>query len=113
MRRTVVILVVGFLGGYVAEEAIRTLFILRGVEQERDTWQRPDEVLRASDRRPEATIVDLGSGAGYFALKIAPRVAPGGTVFAVDLRRESLAFLWVRARLAGLSNLHVPRLRIH
>ncbi len=48
-----------------------------------------------------------------FALKIAPRVAPGGTVFAVDLRRESLAFLWVRARLAGLSNLHVPRLRIH
>jgi len=38
VRRTVVILVVGFLGGYVAEEAIRTLFILRGVEQERDTW---------------------------------------------------------------------------
>lgn len=70
-------------------------------------------MLRALDRRPEATIVDLGSGAGYFALKIAPRVAPGGTVFAVDLRRESLAFLWVRARLAGLSNLHVPRLRIH
>jgi ubiquinone/menaquinone biosynthesis C-methylase UbiE len=57
-------------------------------------------------------VVDLGSGAGYFALKMAPRVAPNGRVLAVDLRRESLAFLWIRARLDGYSNLHVIHSRV-
>ncbi len=51
--------------------------------------------------------MDLGSGAGYFALKIAPRVAPNGRVLAVDLRRQSLAFLWIRALAGGHGNLHV------
>ena len=53
--------------------------------------------------------MDLGSGAGYFALKIAPRVAPKDRVLAVDLRRESLAFLWIRAVRGGDSNLQVVR----
>ena len=58
------------------------------------------------------TVVDLGSGAGYFSLKIAPLVAPNGRVFAVDLRRQSLAFLWIRAVLGGQWNLHVIRGRV-
>ena len=49
--------------------------MLTAVERERDTWQRPDDVLAQLDLRPGDTVVDLGSGAGYFALKIAPRVA--------------------------------------
>jgi ubiquinone/menaquinone biosynthesis C-methylase UbiE len=53
--------------------------------------------------------VDFGSGAGYFALKMARRVDPGGRVLAVDLRRQSLAFLWIRATLDGLSSVHVIR----
>jgi ubiquinone/menaquinone biosynthesis C-methylase UbiE len=92
---------------YVAEEAIRTLRILDDIEHERDGWQRPDDVLAELQLRPGSRVVDLGSGAGYFALKMAPRVAPGGAVLAVDLRRESLAFLWVRARLRSLDALHV------
>jgi ubiquinone/menaquinone biosynthesis C-methylase UbiE len=52
-------------------------------------------------------VVDLGSGAGYFALKMARRVGPDGRVFAVDLRRESLAFLWIRAWRDGLRQLQV------
>ena len=86
---------------YVTWEAVRTLGVLTTVERERDTWQRPDEILLHLDLRPGMTVVDLGSGAGYFALKIAPRVSPNGRVLAVDLRRQSLAFLWIRARLDG------------
>ena len=82
----------------------RTLTV---VERERDTWQRPDEILEQLDLRPGQTVVDLGSGAGYFALKIAPRVAPAGRVLAVDVRRQSLAFLWIRARQGGHANLTV------
>ncbi len=94
---------------FVASQAVRTLGVLTNVERERDTWQRPDEVIRQLNPGAGETIVDLGSGAGYFALKIAPRVAPNGRVLAVDLRRQSLAFLWIRAVLGGHSNLHVLR----
>ncbi len=94
---------------FVVDQAVRTLGTLDTVERERDTWQRPDEVIRQLDLRAGQTIVDLGSGAGYFALKAAPRVAPNGRVVAIDLRRQSLAFLWIRAVLGGHSNLHVVR----
>jgi predicted methyltransferase len=93
----------------VATQALATLDQLTIVERERDTWQRPENVLRHLDLRLGQTVVDFGSGAGYFALKIAPRLAPDGRVLAVDLRRQSLAFLWIRARRGGHDNLSVIR----
>ncbi|NOT28472.1 MAG: methyltransferase domain-containing protein [Acidobacteria bacterium] len=92
---------------FVADQMVRTLGTLTAVERERDTWQRPEEIIGSLDLRPGQTVVDLGSGAGYFALKMAPLVAPTGRVLAVDLRRQSLAFLWIRARQGGLANLAV------
>ncbi len=86
---------------------------LTNVERERDTWQRPDEIIRQLNLGSGHSVVDLGSGAGYFALKIAPRVAPNGRVLAVDLRRQSLAFLWIRAVLDRQWNLHVIRGRVN
>jgi SAM-dependent methyltransferase len=97
---------------FVVEEAIRTLFALGYVERERDAWQRPDDVIGQLNLHPGDTVVDLGAGAGYFALKISPRVLPGGRVPAVDLRRESLAFLWIRSRLRRLSNIDVVHGRV-
>ena len=97
---------------YVLEEAVRTLGTLDRVERERDTWQRPDEILRQLDLHPGMTVVDLGSGAGYFSLKIAPRVSPNGRVLAVDLRRQSLAFLWIRAVLASQWSIDIIRGRV-
>ena len=97
---------------YVVDQAVRTLRTLTIVERERDTWQRPDDILRQLDLDPGNSVVDLGSGAGYFALKIAPRVAPNGRVLAIDLRRQSLAFLWIRAVLGGHRNLHVIRSQV-
>jgi ubiquinone/menaquinone biosynthesis C-methylase UbiE len=41
--------------------------------------------------------VDLGSGSGYFALKLSSEVGSSGTVHAVDIRRLPLVFLWVRS----------------
>lgn len=84
-----------------------TLNRLDVVETERDQWQRPLEVLRALNLRDGNTVVDLGSGAGYFALKLSPAVGKQGKVLAVDLRRVSLFFLWTRALLRGQHNVHV------
>jgi SAM-dependent methyltransferase len=75
------------------------------VEAERDSWQRPEDVLQALALRDGAVVADLGSGVGYFALKLAERVGRGGRVLAVDVRRFPLVFLRLRARLRGLRNL--------
>jgi ubiquinone/menaquinone biosynthesis C-methylase UbiE len=92
---------------YVIEEAARTVSALDVLEAERDSWQRPDAVLAGLNLHRGSVVVDLGSGAGYFALKIAGVVGPTGRVLAIDLRRESLAFLWARSRLQRLSNVQV------
>ena len=84
---------------FVGYQAIQTLGVLDRVERERDSWQRPDEIIRALDLRPGDSVVDFGSGAGYFTLRLAPAVGPRGRVIAVDIRRQSLAFLWVRSLL--------------
>src|SRR5262245_48943325 len=92
---------------YVLYSALNTLRTLDAVESERDRWQRPADVLKALDLRDGNTVVDLGSGAGYFALKISPFVGSHGKVLAVDLRRLSLAFLWVRAISRSPRNIRV------
>jgi predicted methyltransferase len=110
MRRIWIFLVVAFLGmpfAYVVWQAIITLRVLDQIEAQRDTWQRQDDVIAALDLHSGQTVVDLGSGAGYFALKLAPIVGPGGVVLATDIRRESLTFLWMRAHLKGAGNLRV------
>jgi len=84
-----------------------TLHQLDLVEAERDQWQRPLQVLQALDLKEGNTAVDLGSGAGYFALKLSPAVGERGQVLAVDLRKLSLFFLWTRALLRGQHNVHV------
>lgn len=103
--RVVVLALAAVAVAVVAQQAIATLRALTVIERERDTWQRPDDVLAPLALMPGSTVVDLGSGAGYFALKIAPRVGPGGRVLAVDLRRLPLAFLWLRATREGYWNL--------
>ncbi len=92
---------------FVVQQAVATLKILTAVERERDRWQRPQEILQQLDVHPGNVVVDLGSGAGYFTLKLAPMVGPNGRVLAVDLRRESLAFLWIRARRESYWNIRI------
>jgi arsenite methyltransferase len=90
-----------FLGLSTLYSFINTLHQLDAIESERDQWQRPSDVLRALDLREGNTVADLGSGSGYFTLKLAPAVGKQGQVLAVDLRKLSLFFLWTRALLRG------------
>jgi ubiquinone/menaquinone biosynthesis C-methylase UbiE len=84
-----------------------TLDRLTVVESERDRWQRSPDILRALGVREGSTVVDLGSGAGYFTLKLAEAVGERGTVIAVDLRRLSLFFLRLRALLGHRHNIQI------
>jgi ubiquinone/menaquinone biosynthesis C-methylase UbiE len=98
-------LVVGFAG--VAFQAIRTLQRLTIVEAERDQWQRPSDVIRALDLKHGSVVVDFGSGAGYFTLKLSNVVANTGEVVAVDLRSLSLLFLRIRALVQRKHNIRM------
>jgi predicted methyltransferase len=82
-----------------AYQGLNTLRRLDVVEAERDQWQRPSEIVRALNLQQGGTVVDLGCGSGYFTLKLSPAVGPGGAVYAVDIRRLPLVFLWLRTFL--------------
>jgi tRNA G46 methylase TrmB len=71
---------------------------------ERDEWQKPDEVIRALALRPDAVVTDVGSGTGYFAVRLA-RAVPRGRVLGVDVEPDMVRYLNERARREGLSNL--------
>jgi ubiquinone/menaquinone biosynthesis C-methylase UbiE len=97
-----VFMAVGLAG--VGFQGIRTLQRLSVIEAERDQWQRPADIIRALNLKTGNVVVDFGSGAGYFALKLSDEVGSGGQVVAVDLRRLSLLFLRIRAVLRGRHN---------
>jgi len=70
----------------------------------RDAWQKPDEVIRALALPSDASVVDIGSGTGYFAARLA-RAVPRGRVLGVDLSRDMVRYLNERAKREGLANL--------
>ena len=107
MRRAVLVLVV-LAGAALGLYGLRTpLKRLAYEEPGRDRWQRPSEVLEELAIAPGATVADLGSGGGYFALRLATAVGAEGTVYAVDVDRGLNRYLERRARELGLEQLHV------
>ncbi len=70
----------------------------------RDAWQKPDEVVAALALAPDAKVADVGSGTGYFAVRLA-RAVPRGHVYGADIEPDMARYLAERARREGLSNL--------
>jgi ubiquinone/menaquinone biosynthesis C-methylase UbiE len=91
----------------IAYQAVQTLVQLDAVEHERDQWQRPSDVLQWLNVSAGNVVADLGCGSGYFALKLSPIVGPSGRVLALDIRRMSLCFLWIRTVLRHDHNISV------
>ena len=65
--------------------------------------ERPEEVLRVMGLRPGDVVADIGAGSGYFTRRMAPLVAPTGTVYAVDVQPEMLDLLAESVQDAGLT----------
>lgn len=73
-------------------------------EPERDAWQKPDEVVAALALPSDAKVADIGSGTGYFAIRLA-RAVPRGRVYGVDIEPDMARYLDERARREGANNL--------
>lgn len=70
----------------------------------RDAWQKPHQVIEALALKPDAVVADIGSGTGYFAVRLAHFV-PRGRVYGVDTEPDMVKHLAERARREGLGNL--------
>jgi ubiquinone/menaquinone biosynthesis C-methylase UbiE len=79
-------------------------YIARLEDPARDAHQKPEEVLKALALRPGEAIADIGSGSGYFTVRLAEKVGPAGRVYAVDVDPDMVRHLNRRVRDAGLDN---------
>ena len=77
---------------------------------ERDAWQKPDEVVALLGDIQGKTIMDIGSGTGYFSFRLADA---GATVICADVDERFLGHIEKRKSELGLDDSqmelrHVP-----
>lgn len=58
--------------------------------QERDQWQRADDIMDQLGLGPGSAVADVGCHEGYMTIKLAARVGPVGKVYAVDVQSYRL-----------------------
>ena len=59
-------------------------YLARQLDPARATWQKPRAALRAMGLRRGHTVAEIGSGPGFWTLRLARVVGPSGHVYAVD-----------------------------
>jgi ubiquinone/menaquinone biosynthesis C-methylase UbiE len=67
-------------------------------EKTRDGHGEAERVLNLLGIRTGQRVADIGAGLGYYTVRVARRLGPGGTIYATDVTSEYLDQL--RARLA-------------
>ena len=74
--------------------------------EDRNEWQKPDEVVEALGLSGSETVVDLGAGSGYFTFRLAESL-PNGKVIAVEIEPEMMRHIYHRAMTENISNVEV------
>jgi ubiquinone/menaquinone biosynthesis C-methylase UbiE len=69
----------------------------------RDAWQLPDRVIAALDLKRGQIVADIGSGTGYFTIRLA-KLATVAKVYAADIEPSMGEYVRKRAVAAGLHN---------
>lgn len=72
---------------------------------ERDTWQKPDEVVTQLQLRSGDVVADIGAGTGYFTRRFAVVVGPGGKAVGLDIESTMVTHINEEAQKHGLTNL--------
>lgn len=77
-------------------------------DPQRDTWQRPEEIVAALELKPGATVADIGAGTGYMVAALSKALGQDGTVIAIDASAEMVEYLLRRKDELGPAKI-VPR----
>ena len=72
--------------------------------ESRDREEEPAKLIKSLGLKPGMVVCDLGCGNGFYALRIAPILDPGGRVIAEDIQPEMLDMLKTRAEKQSVKN---------
>jgi ubiquinone/menaquinone biosynthesis C-methylase UbiE len=72
---------------------------------EREREEKLTVMIECLDLQPGMVVADIGAGSGVISALIADRVAPDGTVLAVDIQQEMLDALAARCKKSGITNI--------
>lgn len=75
-----------------------------GEELARDKAGEARDVIRIAGIQPGMAVADIGTGGGYYVMRVAPVVGAQGRVFAQDISMAALDKVRKRAWAAGLRN---------
>jgi cyclopropane fatty-acyl-phospholipid synthase-like methyltransferase len=71
---------------------------------ERKEEEKTERVLDQLGLKPGMIVADVGAGSGYYSSRMAERVGPGGTVYAVDVQPEMIDILRLQMSQRRVSN---------
>ncbi len=73
---------------------IKAVFYIDHMETEnRTSRMHVDRIIDALELGPGRRVADIGAGSGLFTRKMAERVSPGGTVYAIDINKKLLGHI--------------------
>lgn len=72
-------------------------------DPKRDEWQKPHKTIQALGLTANSVVADIGSGTGYFSVRLAHFV-PNGHVYGMDTEPEMVKYLADRIKRDGLAN---------
>jgi SAM-dependent methyltransferase len=78
-------------------------------EAARDAAGEADRVLDRLSVKPGTRVADVGAGDGYYTVRLAKRLGPGGTIYAEDVTKsylDRLSARLARERIAGVTLVH-------
>jgi predicted methyltransferase len=75
-----------------------------GEEAARDKAGEAADVIRIASIKPGMAVADIGTGGGYYVMRVAPVVGPQGRVFAQDLSPGVLERVRQRTRAVNFTN---------
>ncbi|MGB5442023.1 MAG: class I SAM-dependent methyltransferase [Gammaproteobacteria bacterium] len=70
----------------------------------REVYDKRLAIVAASQVRPGMDVADIGAGTGLFTRLFAPAVAPGGTIYAIDISSTFIDNILRTCREQGLMN---------
>jgi ubiquinone/menaquinone biosynthesis C-methylase UbiE len=88
-------------------------YIARLEDPNRDSWQKPEEVIKALNIREGQVVADIGAGSGYFTLRLARAVGEKGRVFAVDVEEGMVEYLRQRLNKEQIKNVTAMKVPPH
>lgn len=73
--------------------------------EEREREEQPEKAISELNLKPGMWVADVGAGTGFYSIRLAKAVAPGGVVYANDIQQAMLDRLRAHASEQNVANI--------